>query len=124
MANRVSVLSGGTRALLLGGLVLPFFCALVSCESLQQIAPLPETFAPNGSNTPQLQRGRELYITACATCHAPEPVVDYSEAEWVGKILPEMCRLTKLNGHDSEAVHAYVLAVLRSTKESNAGQVR
>ncbi|MFM7180978.1 MAG: hypothetical protein ACKO2G_05885 [Verrucomicrobiales bacterium] len=114
MAPRFSLLSGGTRALLCGGLVVPVLLALGGCESLNQIAPPVASIAPGTAATTQLERGRELYITACAKCHSPEPVLDYTESEWLGKILPEMCRLTKLDSADSDAVRAYVLAVHRS----------
>jgi mono/diheme cytochrome c family protein len=63
--------------------------------------------------SPLLERGRDIYVTACAKCHSPEPVRDYSRQEWVGKILPEMIKVTKLGPEDARAVEAYVLAVLQ-----------
>ena len=68
-----------------------------------------------GSGTSQatLAEGRHLYVTKCARCHAPEPVRDYSVAEWEG-LLPEMNEESNLDVEEGEAVREYVLAVLRA----------
>jgi mono/diheme cytochrome c family protein len=74
-----------------------------SCESLSNdyLAPcVPVEDA-------QLYQGRRLYLTKCVRCHAPEPVLKYSRAQW-DEILPEMIADTRLSAADAEAVTRYV----------------
>lgn len=95
------------RVLLLGAVL-----AGAGCLSLEQAAPLPATLVAPGTPVPAgLARGRELYVTACAKCHAPEPVLAYPREKWLASILPEMNKMTKLSPADADAVQAYVLAV-------------
>ena len=53
--------------------------------------------------------GRLLYLTRCTACHAPEPVGDYSAAEW-RLIIPDMAIESKLTASQQEAVLNYVLS--------------
>jgi len=87
-----------------------------ACVSLEQAAPLPKTLpAAMRVGTPsQLALGREIYVTKCAACHSVEPVRKYSLAQWEHDILPEMAEETNLNEHDTAAVRAYVVSVLKS----------
>lgn len=62
---------------------------------------------PVAEASPQLARGRFIYVTKCTKCHSPEPVAKYSLTEWQ-KIMPEMVEETKLNAADAAAVTAYV----------------
>ena len=75
---------------------------MTGCASLNL-----DNIAPPAPASPQLERGRVIYITKCAACHAPEPVRKYSAAEWE-KIIPDMVEETKLSASDSAAVVAYV----------------
>jgi mono/diheme cytochrome c family protein len=77
--------------------------AIVSgCASLDL-----NNIAPPVTASPQLERGRLIYVTKCAACHAPEPVRKYSAAKWE-EIIPDMAEDTKLNVQDVAAVAAYV----------------
>lgn len=89
---------------------------LSGCQSIEQIAPPVAVLSakPSGS----LQLGRELYITKCAKCHAPEPILKYTVAEWTA-IVADMAEETKLTEHETAAVRDYVMAVL-----ANGGQSR
>lgn len=71
------------------------------------IAPVAAAPDPSG----RIKQGRDLYITRCAKCHAPEPVRDYSHTEWE-EIIPEMAEETNLSPSETQALRAYVLAVL------------
>ena len=73
-------------------------CASVSLEATAPSVP-PEDAV--------LTRGRRLYLTTCARCHAPEPVSRYSASQW-NRILPEMIKSSKLNESDAAAVTRYV----------------
>ncbi len=93
-----------SKTLALGLLLL----GLAGCASLnlEVVAPSPTAAASS-----PLTRGRQLYVTTCAKCHAPEPVTKYSAAEW-HRIMPEMVEETKLSPADASAVTAYVHWVL------------
>lgn len=88
----------------------------VSCVSLEKAAP-PVTMlsaAVLHKNTSNLSLGRDIYVTRCAKCHSVEPVTNYSREKWVHEIMPEMAEETNLTASETEAVTAYVLAVLSS----------
>ena len=73
-------------------------CETFSLESTAPSVPPEETLA---------YRGRRIYLTTCARCHAPEPVSHYSAAEW-REILPRMIKDSKLSSADAAAVTSYV----------------
>ena len=89
--------------------LLVILLALPGCVSLDTAAPQA---GPPG-NRP-LAAGRNLYVGQCAKCHAVEPVVKYSRAEWA-TIMPDMAERTKLNARETADVTAYVEAVLRQS---------
>jgi mono/diheme cytochrome c family protein len=74
-----------------------------SCASVS----LDKTAPPVSPEDTFLTRGRRLYLTTCARCHAPEPVTKYSSSQW-SRILPEMIKASKLSGADAAAVTSYV----------------
>ena len=76
---------------------------LAGCASMNLDLVAPPPTVP----TPELVRGRQIYVTKCAKCHAPEPVKKYSPAEWQ-TIMPEMAEETNLSATDAAAVTAYV----------------
>lgn len=82
-----------------------------ACVSLEELAPRVETLAAEPGRAAQLDRGREIYVTKCAKCHSPEPVLKYSAAHW-REIIVEMSEETKLDAAETEALRAYVFAVL------------
>ena len=88
-----------------GALVLLSF--LPSCVSLDTAAP---QLGPPGSGL--LAEGRAIYVGQCAKCHAVEPVLDYTRAEW-GTIMPDMAERTKLTAAETAAVTSYVNQVMR-----------
>ena len=80
--------------------------ALPGCVSLDTAA--PQAGLPG---TGPLVEGRAIYVGQCAKCHAVEPVLKYSRAEWA-KIMPDMAERTKLNPAETESVTAYVNRIL------------
>lgn len=97
------------RALLLGA---AFACG--GCYTLEQAAPPVATLvSPGELATASLNRGREIYITACAKCHSPTPVRAYARDRWTELIIPKMAVITKLSPDDTAALRSYVLAVLK-----------
>lgn len=83
--------------------------ALCNCQSLNEAAPPVATAAPHAAA--QLEFGRNLYVTKCAKCHAPEPVRKYSVSKWE-ELIPEMAEETRLTPGETAAVRDYVMAVL------------
>jgi len=106
------------RAKALAAVCAIMLAALGSCATLEELAPpVDEHLLRVGGIDPfassQVQRGRELYITDCARCHSPEPVIRYSAQQW-REILPRMAKETSLGDEDRAAIEAYVMAVLRA----------
>lgn len=91
----------------IGTLSLAVCLVLSGCQSLEVIAPVAAAPDPTG----RVKQGRDLYLTRCTKCHAPEPVRDYSRTEWEG-IIPEMAEETRLSLSETHALRAYILAVL------------
>ncbi len=85
--------------------------ALSACVSLEQSAP-PVSMLGVQRGKDQLSRGRDIYITKCARCHAVEPVRKYSQAHW-DEIMPEMTEKSKLSPSEVAALDSYLKAVLR-----------
>lgn len=94
---KVSVQRGAAVLLLL---------ALPGCVSLDTAAP------QLGTGGSPLAEGRAIYVGQCAKCHAVEPVLDYTAAQWA-TIMPDMAERTKLTSAETASVTAYVNQVLR-----------
>lgn len=106
--------------LLIGAAATAFVVS--ACATIQELAPPidREMLISTGSDemsVAQLQRGREIYITDCARCHAPEPVMRYSSKQW-SDILPRMAENAALSDGDRGAVAAYINAVMMSRRQS------
>ena len=61
---------------------------------------------PGRSATPD---GRRLYLTCSGSCHTPEPINDYSRAQWE-EIIPDMSREARLSPEKEALLRAYVFA--------------
>lgn len=87
-----------------------------SCVTLEQAAPPVALLNPAlvQKQSANLALGRDIYVTRCAKCHSVEPVTNYSREKWEQEIIPEMAEETNLTLSETEAVRAYVLAVLAS----------
>ncbi len=93
---------------------------VVGCATIEDLAPpvdatLIELAGAHQIDIDRLSRGRELYITACAQCHRPEPVVRYAQDQWRG-ILRRMSMYARLAPDDAEALRAYVVTTLDASK--------
>jgi len=56
-----------------------------------------------------LERGRQIYVRRCATCHAIDPVNKYSATRW-REIIDDMSAKAKLTSEEEVGVLAYVIA--------------
>lgn len=89
------------------------------CLTIEQMAPPVESLAPSatgagpaGLDLAQLRRGRDIYLTGCASCHAVEPIDRYAHQEWLD-IIPDMAEETRLDPAETADVRAYILAARR-----------
>ena len=101
-------------------IAIVMFLVVVGCATTDDLAPLVDTklielAGDHEFDGDRLPRGRELYITACARCHRPEPVVRYAEDQWRG-ILPRMSKYAGLAPDDALALKAYVVTILNASK--------
>ena len=85
---------------------------VVGCVSTVEMAPPvgPQMLAAApGTDVAALQRGRGIYLTACARCHNIEPIGRYSQQQWRA-LLPEMIAESKLDAQQAADVEAYLLS--------------
>lgn len=57
-----------------------------------------------------VERGRALLVSACATCHEPVHPLDCTLAVW-DEVMPRMLAKSELPAADGRCVRAYVLVV-------------
>jgi hypothetical protein len=92
-----------------------------SCIDITKVAPKVHTLHTTTLDTPSdlslLQYGRDLYITKCSTCHNTLRISRYSTSKWM-EVLPEMAEESKMTTAETDAVTAYIKAVLVSTSAS------
>lgn len=81
-------------------------CLVAACATTEQLAP-----RASGVGSAQLTEGRRLYMTCAGSCHAPEPVLKYTRAEWLTTIVPEMSQEAKLSPQQVAALSAYLKTV-------------
>lgn len=84
------------------------------CMTVEQMAPpVDESYSSlavrRGLAVDTLEAGRSIYLADCSRCHSVEPIARYSKKRW-RRILRRMCKESKLDVAQSEAVTAYVLA--------------
>lgn len=101
-------------------MAIVMFLVIVGCATTEDLAPLVdattiELAGAHEIDVNRLQRGRTLYITSCAECHRPEPVIRYAQQEWRA-ILPRMSMYARLTADDAEALRAYVVTTLDASK--------
>ncbi len=110
----------------MGAVVIACWLVVLSCATIKDLAPpldapTLQLAASQGLAPERPSRGRELYITTCARCHRPEPVVRYGVEQWQ-KILPRMFARSKLGADEAEAVEAYVMLTLQAADLERAGE--
>jgi len=64
---------------------------------------------PAASASPSSAEGRHLYFGRCTSCHSPEPVNDYTRAEW-NSMVSHMRKKAKLKPYEEASLLAYVRA--------------
>ena len=65
-------------------------------------------------NVVQLEYGRKSYVTRCTKCHNALRITRYSKVKW-DVTLPEMTIKSKFSEEQTQAVTAYIQAVLLSS---------
>jgi|GEM_PF-2450113 len=85
------------------------FCT-VSCMDFAKVAP-PIHDLGVVQNVEMLELGRDLYVHGCSKCHNALRITRYSKKKWA-RILPSMVKESAFNAVESEAVAAYINAVL------------
>ncbi|MEW6746023.1 MAG: cytochrome c [Planctomycetota bacterium] len=92
------------------------------CRSLAELAPPvePHWAAEPGSKIAALERGREIYITTCASCHQVMAIGDLSLEKWQA-VLPEMVEESSLDAGRSADLKAYVLAARQWLEATRPG---
>jgi|GEM_PF-463007 len=56
-------------------------------------------------------QGARLYTARCASCHALNPVRNYSQEQW-NKILPDMAKKAKIDAAQENMIMAYIKSEL------------
>jgi hypothetical protein len=93
------------------------FCFLfIGCMDVTKVAPKVDTLGLQ-KNIALLEQGRDVYINRCTKCHNAVRITRFPMKEWEDKILPEMILESRLAPAQSEAVTAYVRAVLLSNQK-------
>ena len=98
-------------------LAITALSALISgCATLQDLAPpLDERSLARaqsmGYAADRVERGRELYLSACVRCHSPEAVTGYSWDRW-SEIIPRMAARARLDLAEVESLTAYIRVTL------------
>lgn len=89
-------------------------CLLGGCANLATLAPpvTPALAVRAHGDGAVLASGRDIYLTQCTSCHAPESVAAHA-GKWPG-IIREMAPKSRLTPGQEHAVLAYVLAAERA----------
>jgi cytochrome c5 len=78
---------------------------MTSCETAPAKPSADTAGVTAGSAEPD---GRKIYFGRCTSCHAADPVSDYTRSEWHG-IIAEMAPKAKLSGAERSALTAYIM---------------
>ena len=102
----------------IAAVVLVACLVVVGCATIDDLAPpvdatVLQLAAAHEIDADRLSQGRALYITACARCHRPAPVVRYAPQRW-REILPRMFARTRLGPDEAEAVEAYLRLTIQA----------
>jgi len=97
-------------------LITVFVCLFLGCMDVTKVAPKVNTLGLQ-QNIALLEQGRDVYINRCTKCHNAVRISRYPLKQWEDKILPEMILESRLSPAQSEAVTAYVRAVLLSNQK-------
>lgn len=91
---------------------------IAGCASFQAGAPaitpaMVKVAQTSGDSLEKLERGRRLLAMRCTTCHALEPVGNYTVQEW-SDIVEDMADRSGLKNDEQQEIRAY-LAAARKT---------
>ena len=88
------------------------------CASFQSGAPaitpaMVKVAQSSGDSFEKLEKGRRLLAMRCTTCHALEPIGNYTALEWID-IVEDMADRSGLKNEEQKEIQAY-LAAARKT---------
>ena len=63
--------------------------------------------------TADAERGKVLYESECTKCHKAYTVTKFSAEKWK-HIVPEMCKMGKINADNEKLILTYVLEVVNN----------
>jgi len=87
---------------------------LAGCMTTEQMAPIagnvldPTIYTAREFAT--FDRGRDIYLRQCSSCHSIEPIDRYSLSEW-NKIIPPMAVESNLTLNETQILTDYILTV-------------
>jgi cytochrome c5 len=95
--------------------------ALAGCASVESVAPritpaMTRSAESRGGSAESLETGRRLLAARCTSCHALEPIADYSVAEWQANVR-RMTRRAKLSEDEVREITTYLVAARESLVE-------
>ncbi len=103
--------------------MLALLSLVIGCATIEQLAPpvgeqARRQAAILGVPAGDLEHGRLIYLTKCARCHSPEPVVGYTKRRWKD-ILPRMAQEAACTAEEAASVEAYVMMTLRAIAQTD-----
>lgn len=81
------------------------------CVAIESLAPpvTPAMASVARASAVDLENGRRIYVSRCASCHAIDPVSKYTAARW-RELIDDMADEAELNSAEKANVLAYILA--------------
>lgn len=99
--------------------------ALLAACGRPQVPPVTAADASRASGTwpeitlAELDRGRELYVARCSTCHLPVAPAKIAPAEWPGHIA-EMRDRAHLTGDEAQRIERYLVTIATRPRHASA----
>ena len=95
-----------------------FVVCIAGCASFQAGAPaitpaMVKVAQSAGGSFEKLERGRRLLAMRCTTCHALEPIGNYTVPEW-SDIVEDMADRSGLKNEEQQEIQAYLIAARKT----------
>ena len=95
-----------------------FVVCIAGCASFQAGAPaitpaMVKVAQSAGGSFEKLEKGRRLLAMRCTTCHALEPIGNYTVQEW-SDIVEDMADRSGLKNEEQQEIQAYLIAARKT----------
>jgi cytochrome c2 len=95
-----------------------FVLCIAGCASFQSGAPaitpaMVQVAQSSGDSFEKLEKGRRLLAMRCTTCHALEPIRNYTAPEW-SDIVEDMADRSGLKNEEQREIQAYLTAARKT----------